>query len=71
LSGELRQERDFLATSNFSFRMIQAHLRYRLGKFTFEGDYGHFLNDTITNTLLRGLHTNQYRLRVARDFRIF
>jgi hypothetical protein len=71
LSGNLRQERDFLATSNFSYRMIQARLKYRLGKFTFEGAYGHFINDTISNNILSGLHTDQYMLRVARDFRMF
>lgn len=71
LSGEIRQERDYLAVSNFSFRLLQIHLRYRLGKFTIEGAYGRFINDTISNNVLSGLHTNQYRLRIARDFRIF
>lgn len=71
LRGELRQERDYLATSDFSFRLLQIRLRYRVGKFTFEGSYGHFINDTISNSLLSGLHTDLYRLRVARDFRLF
>jgi hypothetical protein len=71
LSGDYRQESDFLATANFYFHLVEARLRYRLGKFTFEAGYGHYLNDTMSNNILSGLHTNQYRLRVARDFRLF
>jgi hypothetical protein len=71
LYAQWRSERNLFASSTQKFRVLDARLRYRIGKLSLDAGWARYRSAIAMPESLSGLRVNRYFFRVARDFKVF
>lgn len=71
LYAQWRTERNLFASSTQKFRILDARLRYRIGKLSLDAGWARYRSAIAMPESLSGLRVNRYFFRIARDFQVF